>query len=334
LPLPRGEPLRADRRLGAALLGAGVRPEPSLRRILRRRKLDSALPRPAPRALPLRDRKRPPGGAGERRRVSLLFPDRPRRGGLDGAGRASLRPRLRSGALRGRPRPRRLGGVRRLPGGLRDPGVQSLPEGRPADPRDLRIHSLARRRRDLRRLQIRQRPDVQRSGDEAAVRQAQPGAPFRERVERLVRRPRAADHRELRSVDTAPRRARRRIPRHLVRIARAASGRAGRFVLKKARSAEGTDVVVGRFASEDRWRAALDHAFADGSWIVQEYAEPRPYLYQDGESGCAIHSAVWGAFCFGNSYGGGWLRLAPRQTTGDGVINRARGAVEGILYEV
>ena len=108
----------------------------------------------------------------------------------------------------------------------------------------------------------------------------------------------------------------------------------GRFVLKKARSAEGTDVVVGRFASEDRWRAALDHAFADGSWIVQEYAEPRPYLYQDGESGCAIHSAVWGAFCFGNSYGGGWLRLAPRQTTGDGVINRARGAVEGILYEV
>jgi hypothetical protein len=66
---------------------------------------------------------------------------------------------------------------------------------------------------------------------------------------------------------------------------------------------------------------------------VQEHVESRPYLYQLGEQGSAVHDVIWGLFCFGNLYGGAFLRMLPKGS-GDGVINSARGATEGILLEV
>lgn len=46
----------------------------------------------------------------------------------------------------------------------------------------------------------------------------------------------------------------------------------------------------------------------------------------------AIHDTVWGLFCFGTAYGGGYLRMILRGGL-SGVINSARGAIEGVLVE-
>ena len=46
----------------------------------------------------------------------------------------------------------------------------------------------------------------------------------------------------------------------------------------------------------------------------------------------APHDVIWGLFVFGDHYGGGFTRLIPRGVTG--VINAARGALEGVLFEV
>jgi hypothetical protein len=106
-----------------------------------------------------------------------------------------------------------------------------------------------------------------------------------------------------------------------------------RFVLKKGWSWEGRDVVVGRFIPQGEWERWIDQTLAAGGWLAQEYVESLPYLYQHGEQGAEIHSVVWGTFCLGGRYGGGFLRMMPNGQ-GDGVINSARGATEGYIFEV
>ena len=105
------------------------------------------------------------------------------------------------------------------------------------------------------------------------------------------------------------------------------------LVLKPERGSQGEGVVVGRFTAAETWRQHCATALEKGDYVVQEYLESRPYLGQKGETGYGAHDAVWGLFCFAERYGGGFLRFLPRHC-GDGVINSARGAVEGILFEV
>jgi hypothetical protein len=105
------------------------------------------------------------------------------------------------------------------------------------------------------------------------------------------------------------------------------------FVIKPARSFGGAGVVVGRFQTAQNWREAVDQAFSDDRWLVQEYCASLPFYGQAGERGYAIHDVVWGIFGFGPRYGGRWLRLSLKDG-GDGVINSARGAMETVVYEV
>lgn len=105
-----------------------------------------------------------------------------------------------------------------------------------------------------------------------------------------------------------------------------------RMVLKPALGLRGEDVHVGRSTEEPAWEDLVDRALEEGGWIAQEYVEPLPYLFQDGEAGIVPHDLVWGLFAFGGRYGGGFLRLMP--TGGPGVINHALGASEAILFEV
>lgn len=105
------------------------------------------------------------------------------------------------------------------------------------------------------------------------------------------------------------------------------------FVIKPADGYQGTGVIVGRRTSPEAWRRAVHEAAAAQGWLAQEYVESRPYLYQHGDRGHAVHDVVWGLFCFGDAYGGGFLRMLPRGG-GDGVINAARGATEGIIFEI
>jgi hypothetical protein len=106
-----------------------------------------------------------------------------------------------------------------------------------------------------------------------------------------------------------------------------------RFVLKPGTGLNGNHVMVGPRVAPEVWEQTLARAAAEGTWVAQEAVTSRPYLGQAGEMGAVPHEVVWGIFCFGERYGGGFLRMMPCGT-GDGVINSARGAVEGLLFEV
>ncbi|HSS48137.1 MAG TPA: hypothetical protein VLX28_04255 [Thermoanaerobaculia bacterium] len=105
------------------------------------------------------------------------------------------------------------------------------------------------------------------------------------------------------------------------------------LVLKPSLGFQGRGVTFGRLTAPDEWARLVAKAVAQGGWLVQERADSRPYVYQRGEQGYGTYDVAWGTFCFGESYGGGFLRMVP-QGMGDGVINSARGASEGVLFEV
>lgn len=107
----------------------------------------------------------------------------------------------------------------------------------------------------------------------------------------------------------------------------------GEFIIKPARELGGRGVCIGRFASQDDWERHVREAAAGKDWLAQEYVRGYPYLYQHGEEGYRPHDAVWGAFCFGSSYGGTFVRVMPRDT-GGGVVNSTQGAAEGVVFEV
>jgi hypothetical protein len=92
-------------------------------------------------------------------------------------------------------------------------------------------------------------------------------------------------------------------------------------------------VAFGHQTAPGAWARLVEEAVAKGGWLAQERADSRPYIYQVGEQGYGVHNLVWGTFCFGEIFGGGFLRMIP-QGIGDGVINSARGATEGLLFEV
>ncbi|HEY6324509.1 MAG TPA: hypothetical protein VJA16_23430 [Thermoanaerobaculia bacterium] len=104
------------------------------------------------------------------------------------------------------------------------------------------------------------------------------------------------------------------------------------LVLKKGQSAGGEAVIIGRFTAAADWRSAVAATLAAGDWIVQEYVESLPFLFQDGAAGCSPHDVVWGPFVFGDTYAGTILRLQPK--TLGGIVNLSREATEGIILEV
>jgi len=106
-----------------------------------------------------------------------------------------------------------------------------------------------------------------------------------------------------------------------------------RMVLKLGIGLGGKDVHVGSFTGEDEWRALVEKALSDGGWMVQEYVDGRPYLFADGEGNISPQNVVWGMFCFGSRYGGGYLRMLPKGVR-NGVVNSGGGAVEGPIFEI
>jgi hypothetical protein len=105
------------------------------------------------------------------------------------------------------------------------------------------------------------------------------------------------------------------------------------LVLKPSSGVQGQGVTLGRLATPERWARLVERAVAQGEWLAQERVDSRPYIYQAGERGYGVHDCVWGIFCFGATYAGAFPRMVLKDT-GDGVINCARGAELGILWEV
>lgn len=105
------------------------------------------------------------------------------------------------------------------------------------------------------------------------------------------------------------------------------------FVLKLGLAWGGTDVHVGRFISDEEWKRLVADAITDGRWMTQEYIQCRPYLYANGDGEVTPYNVVWGMFCCGSRYGGGYLRMLPQGIRG-GVVNSSRGAIESPIFEV
>jgi len=106
------------------------------------------------------------------------------------------------------------------------------------------------------------------------------------------------------------------------------------MVLKPGLGAGGKDVHVGRYLAPDAWEARVREAVEEGTWIVQERVESRPYLYPPQPGAAPVpHTVVWGLFCTEVRYCGGCVRMLP-QGAGEGVVNGARGAYEGAILEI
>lgn len=103
-----------------------------------------------------------------------------------------------------------------------------------------------------------------------------------------------------------------------------------RLVLKKGFGMKGEQVVLGPAVSAAEWDDTLRIALRENDWIVQEYIEPRSYLYQHGAQGTAPFRGVWGTFCFGGAYAGAYLRISPEARLGP--INSAQGAMTGLVF--
>lgn len=106
-----------------------------------------------------------------------------------------------------------------------------------------------------------------------------------------------------------------------------------RFVLKGESGIGGNEVVVGRYADEAGWDAAIARALQAGDWLAQEFVASRPYLLQAADGTPQPHDVVWGLYVCGTRYGGAFVR-AQVQGHGDGIINAARGASEALVLEV
>ncbi|HEX2683363.1 MAG TPA: hypothetical protein VHL77_05505, partial [Ferruginibacter sp.] len=112
-------------------------------------------------------------------------------------------------------------------------------------------------------------------------------------------------------------------------------GNKDQFVIKDANGAQGKDVFVGKFITPQEWEDAIRLALETKSFIVQEFSDSLDFLAPDSSNGSGDwvpHKLIWGAFGYGERYGGVWVRLSTQKTS-NGVINSATGAVEAIVYE-
>lgn len=106
-----------------------------------------------------------------------------------------------------------------------------------------------------------------------------------------------------------------------------------RLVVKPSWGIGGQDVHLGLHTSEGEWRQLVERVLDERNWIVQEYIESLPYLYQVGQESCCGHQAVWGFFVFGIRYAGGFVRILPEKGSRR-IINTHQGAEKSIIIEV
>jgi hypothetical protein len=93
------------------------------------------------------------------------------------------------------------------------------------------------------------------------------------------------------------------------------------------------DLNLGETMTRQSWSALLEKALNMESWLVQEYVDSYPFVFQTGEEGYTAHQVSWGFFVFGHRYGGGVARVLPLSNK-KGVVNSHQGAEVSLLFEV
>jgi hypothetical protein len=106
------------------------------------------------------------------------------------------------------------------------------------------------------------------------------------------------------------------------------------LVLKRGLGSGGKEVHVGRYLAPEAWEARVREAVEEGGWIVQERVESSPYFYPPRPGAApAHHTVVWGLFCTGSRYAGGFLRMLPHGA-GEGVVGGSSGSHESAILEI
>ena len=106
-----------------------------------------------------------------------------------------------------------------------------------------------------------------------------------------------------------------------------------RLLLKPADGVAGFGISVGRAMRQDKWELAVEIAFEEKKWVVQDYVEALHFLYQSRSGNLQPHKMVWGFFQFGTEYAGCLLRL---MELGDDreIINSHQGAEVSVVFEI
>ncbi|WP_420574958.1 hypothetical protein [Kordia sp.] len=105
------------------------------------------------------------------------------------------------------------------------------------------------------------------------------------------------------------------------------------LVIKSARGYQGKDVFIGKFCSVEEWEEAIQIALKETDFIAQEFSDSSNYLAPNKHNEWTPHKLIWGAFGYGDTYGGVWVRMSELKTD-VGIINSATGAVEALVYEM
>ncbi|MBL7727543.1 MAG: hypothetical protein JNM68_07660 [Dinghuibacter sp.] len=105
------------------------------------------------------------------------------------------------------------------------------------------------------------------------------------------------------------------------------------FVIKQARGFQGMDVFVGRNVSTEEWQKVVQQALKEKRFIAQEFCNALNFQAPNRNNTWVPHKLIWGAFGFGDHYGGVEVRMS-EASNGAGVINMATGAVESLVYEI
>ncbi|GGX16558.1 hypothetical protein [Aquimarina muelleri] len=104
------------------------------------------------------------------------------------------------------------------------------------------------------------------------------------------------------------------------------------FVIKIANGCMGDSVFIGKFLSATEWEKAIEVSIGKEAYIAQEFSDSIDFIAPNISNQWTQHKLIWGSFGFGNTYGGVITRMVDVEID-DGIINSARGAVLGMVYE-
>jgi hypothetical protein len=104
------------------------------------------------------------------------------------------------------------------------------------------------------------------------------------------------------------------------------------FVIKVADGLQGNDVFIGKFLSVDTWLSVICKSLVSKKYLAQEFIISEDLIAPNKNNEWKPHALIWGAFGFGDTFGGVWVRMSDIENN-TGAINSATGAVEVIVYE-
>ena len=104
------------------------------------------------------------------------------------------------------------------------------------------------------------------------------------------------------------------------------------FVLKKDKSLQGKDVIIGKDTEQSKWCTIVERLLQQQGWIVQKFCIPDYITITDKEGIIISAIPVWASFNFAGSFGGFFARTIGSDARGH-KVNAADGANLNLVFE-